>query len=75
MKNKLPKQMVTVSLIDIDFVALELDINNHDVEVKWLRQIEANSAEYLRGLGLVFRVALELQAELRKTHALVEAYQ
>ncbi|RDV10350.1 hypothetical protein DXT99_26570 [Pontibacter diazotrophicus] len=73
MKNKLPKELVTVSLIDMDFIALELDINNHNAEVKWLRQ--TSSDEYRRGLRIALNIALELKKELRKTNALVEAYQ
>lgn len=70
MKNKLPKELVTIPLIDMDFIAVELDINNHNVEVKWLRQ--TSRAEYQRGLKLALRIALELKSELRRTCALVE---
>lgn len=73
MKNKLPKELVIIAMIDMDFLALELDINNCNVEVKWLRQ--TSSDEYRRGLKVALNIALELKKELRKTNALVEAYQ
>ncbi|RDV10377.1 hypothetical protein DXT99_26435 [Pontibacter diazotrophicus] len=73
MKNRLPKELVTISLTDMDFIALELDINNCNIEIKWLRQ--TNSDEYQRGLKVALTIALELKKELRKTNALVEAYQ
>ncbi|GHA67909.1 hypothetical protein [Pontibacter akesuensis] len=69
MKNKLPAVLVNTRLIDMDFIAVELDVANCNVEVKWLRQV--NSDECEQGLKLALQFALELQAELKKTHALV----
>lgn len=72
MRNEPRQEPVTLSLIDMDFIAVELDTHNCNTEVKWLRQVEVGSDEYWRGLGMALRVALELQAEQRKTHTLVE---
>lgn len=71
MRNKLPEELVTIPLIDMDFIAKELDLSNCRVRTKWLRQV--SSDECRRGLLLAMNVALELKKELRKTHALVEA--
>ncbi|WP_162056355.1 hypothetical protein [Pontibacter pamirensis] len=72
MRNEPPQEPMALSLIDMDFIAVELDVHNYNTEVKWLRQVKVGSDEYWRGLGVALRVALELQAELRKTRALVE---
>lgn len=58
-------------MIDMDFLTVEPDINNCEVEVEWLRQV--SSEEYRRGLEVALSVALELKTELRKTCALVQA--
>ena len=73
MKNKLPKELVIIAMIDMEFITLELDINNCNVEVKWLRQ--TSSDEYRCELKVALNIALELKKELRKTNPLVEAYQ
>lgn len=72
MKNELPQEPVTITLIDMDFIAVELDGNSCEAEVKWLRQVKVNSEEYRRGLEVALSIALELKKELRKTYAFVE---
>lgn len=69
MKNKLPAVLVNIPLLDMDFIAIELDIVNCNVELKWLRQV--SRAECEQGLKLALRIALEMQAELKRTQALV----
>lgn len=71
MKNRLPKELVTIPLTDMDFIALELDINNCNVEVKWLRRV--NHAEFRYGLSIVALVTSQLKKELKRTYALCAA--
>lgn len=71
MQNKSSSELVTISFIDMDFLTVELDLGRCSAEVKWLRQ--TSSEEYRRGLEMALRIALELRAELRKTHALIRS--
>ncbi|WP_439879727.1 hypothetical protein ACSX1A_11120 [Pontibacter sp. MBLB2868] len=69
MKDALLPDSVKISLLDADYLLVELDLTQGDIKLSWLRPVIGSEIEH--GLGIAVSMALELKHELKKTHSLL----